>query len=288
MVKKSIFSILAFIFLTGFNYEICAIGSTAISERDISLRAQVSEIYYPGSGKNYVGLAQLIKGDLSLEILKSLGYKIDDILLDGEAKRIDDNTKAPEVLKKIKDVYGQDREAYLRTFVKIVYAERVLYSDIFLKSKEIHKEQYLKAGNFLKSVLSSPKSFKKVAKKIGLETATLKLSLKKGIMPYGDKRMKEEPGAGIDQAKRLIDSVSKIKKGEVYPALIEWSEGYQVIRLLKKEGEEFIIESASIPKRNYDEWYWGQAPKIPVKINDEALKQELLKEVSWARKLKLD
>jgi len=61
-----------------------------------------------------------------------------------------------------------------------------------------------------------------------------------------------------------------------------------VLRLVKKEGEAYVIESVSIPKRDYDEWFWSYASKIPVKINDKALKDELLKQVGWTSKLKME
>lgn len=273
--------------LTGCSKDICTVGDLHISERDIDQRARVSEIYYPGSGKEYVALAQLIKGYLSLEILKSFNYKTDDIVLEGEAKRIDGNTKAPSVLKKIKDVYGRDNAGYLRTFAQVVYGERVLYNEIFLKSEEINKEQLFRADTFLKEAMRSSKSFKEIAKRYEMSVKSLKIS-SKGIMPYGNEIKTVQSISGVEHAKRLSDAVSKIKQGEIYPETIEWLEGYQVIRFVKKDGEDFVIETVNIFKVNYDEWFWDRASKIPVKIYDKTLKDELLKEVTWARNLRLD
>lgn len=120
----------------------CRVGDVSIHEEDINLRAKVSAVYYPQSEKKYIALAQLIKGYLSLQVLKSLGYQVNHSKLEEEAKRIDKDTKAPGILNKIKDIYGRDRNNYLKTFVAVVYAERVLYNEIFLKSKKIHKRNY--------------------------------------------------------------------------------------------------------------------------------------------------
>ncbi len=262
------------------------VGTISISEKDISQRARVSEIYYPQSNRRYVALAQLIKGYVSLEILKSLGHKVDETVLEQEAGRIDRNTKAPDVLRKIKAVYGSDRAGYIKTFVTIVYAERVLYNEVFLKSREIHKEQYLMANGILIDAISSPGSFNEIAKKQGVKASKLRVSRKEGVVPYdsGGKRG-QTGGAGTGMAERLISAVSKIKEGKVYPQIIEWLEGYQVIRLVKKEGESYVIESVFIPKRDYDEWFWEKAKKIPIRIHDRELKEELLREVSWAGNL---
>ena len=77
---------------------------------------------------------------------------MDEAELGGEAGRIDANTKAPDTLKKIKDIYGRDRKGYIKTFVRVVYAERFLYNEAFLKSGEIHKEQYQISGPISKGV----------------------------------------------------------------------------------------------------------------------------------------
>lgn len=60
-----------------------------------------------------------------------------------------------------------------------------------------------------------------------------------------------------------------------------------MIRYIKKEGEDFIVDSVSVTKRDFDGWFWEMAAKIPVKIYEQKLKDELLKEVSWAKNLRL-
>jgi len=92
----------------------------------------------------------------------------------------------------------------------------------------------------------------------------------------------------MQQATKLLDIISPLKEGEVYSNIIEWQGGYQIIRFIKINGEACVIESVSIPKRNYDEWFWEKASSILVKIYDENLKNELLKEVSWAKIINLN
>ncbi|HEX8947659.1 MAG TPA: hypothetical protein VF790_01785 [Dissulfurispiraceae bacterium] len=132
---RVILSVLTLVFLAGCAKEVCSVGDIRITENDLEHRAKVSEVYYPGSGKNYIALSQLIKGYLSLQVLEALGYRVDAAVLEEEARRIDTHTRAPDLLGKIKNIYGNDRASYLNTFVRVVYAERVLYNEVFLKSK---------------------------------------------------------------------------------------------------------------------------------------------------------
>jgi hypothetical protein len=288
MQRKYLFLILVSIFLTGFTQPVCTVGDIPISERDLSQRSMVSEIYYPESRGRYVALAQLIRGYLSGQILKSLGLKVDEAALEKEARRIDLSTRDPDKLKKIKDIYGDERSAYLKTFVSVVYYQRILYSEVFLKSEEIQKDSRNRAEFFFKEAKDSPASFSRIAEKRGLKAVKFVLSEEEGIYPYGverEERLKEKQGIGKDHW--LIKAVSKLKPGDVLPEIKEWQEGYQIIRFVDREGDDFVIESVSIPKKNYSEWFWEQASKIPVKIYDKSLKDQLLKEVSWANNLDL-
>jgi hypothetical protein len=278
--------------------KVADVGGIIITQKDLEQRGKVSEIYYPGSNKAYISLAQLSRAYLSEKVLNSLGYKVDEQVLAAESKRIDENTKAPEVLKKIKDVYGLDKQGYMKTFIRVTYDERYLYNEVFLKSRDIHKDQYLKAQNIIRESQQSPDQFKAISKKYGQEAKTLKISEKEGIKPYEENNKKKPdemgPGGpghenvGMEQAARLIEMVSKVKPGEMYPELVEWQEGFQILRFVNKEGDNYIVESVSIPKRDFDEWFWENAAKIPVKIYNPALKASLLKEVSWASKINMN
>ena len=284
-------SILPFLFPACAKKKVAEVGSIPITAKDISFRAKVSDIYYPGSGKDYIGLTQLIKGYLSEEVLKSLGQKVDQSAWETEAQRIDANTKAPAVLEKVKRVYGRDRKDFLNSFIRVVYAERVLYNEIFLKSAAIHREQREKAEEFLKAASHSPAKFSEVAKARGLDAKKFRLSAEGGIQPLETRRTPAGPrpvGFGQEQAQRLIAAVASLKPGAVAPDLIEWQEGFQALRFLKKEGKDYLVESVSVPKRGFDEWFWERASQIPVRIYNQELKDELVKNVGWAKNLKLE
>ncbi len=273
---------------------VAQVGSIPITEDDLTRRMKVSEIYYPKNGQRYVALAQLIQSYLNEEVLKQLGYKVDQSTWEAESKRIDQNTKSPEQLQKIKDVYGLDHQGYIKTFIRPVYAERYLYNEVFLKSAEIQKEERAKADTFMREVQAAPDQFSKIAEKMGLKPGRLLVSEKEGIQPYEESKRKLPPAgrpaepAGLEQAKFMIDKVKNLSPGQIDPEIIEWQEGYQALRMVGKEGEAYVIESVSVPKKDFSEWFWSSASKIPIKIVDPALKAELLKQVNWTSKLKME
>ena len=287
-MKTTIFIFNIIFLISGCSRGVARVGSIPVMQKDLGLRVKVSEIYYPGSGKPYVGLSQLIKGYLSLEILRSLGHPVDGAAIEAEAQRISMNTKAPDMLDKIKRVFGDNHTAYLNVFVKTVYAERVLYSEIFLKTQEIHIEQRRMAEKVLREATSGPSSFGKIAARYDLKVDRLKVSEKKGITRSAatDPLNRETPG--LEQAGIILRAVVKLSSGAVMPQIIEWPESFQIIKLISKGGSTAVIDSVVIPKKSYDDWFWSKAATIPVLIYDSALKDELLREVSWAKNLKLD
>jgi len=276
--------------LLGCRSEVAQVGHLSITEKDLSRQVRVSELYFPGSGLRHVALSQLIKGYLALEVLKSLGHRVDKAAFQVEAQRIDRETQAPELLQKIKEIYQGDQKAYLHSFVGVVYGERVLYHEIFLPSEEIHRASREKAEALLKAALSSPASFSQIAGHQGVEVANLRISGKQGIRPTKEAfRAKESPSeAHLQQARRLIGYLSNLQPEQLYPEVIKWSEAYQVLRLLRKEGAVYFVQSASVPKRDYEGWFWEQASKVLVRIFDPPLKEELLREVGWAKQLHLE
>lgn len=286
MLKKYLLLFFCLAVITSCSREVARVGDIPVKEKDLQLRAEVSEIYYPQSGERHVALAQLVNGYLSVIALESLGYEVTSAILEEEAKRIQEKTKAPDVLKRIKDVYGWDHGSYRRTFVRVVYAERMLY-EVFLSSKEIHREEHQKAEDFLAAVRARPGDFGAIAQGRGLKTFRLRLSLSKGIMLYG--RQNEEARRGdVQQAQRILESLSTRKKGGLSREVLEWPEGYQVARFLRQEGEDCIVESAVLPKKDFTKWFWDRASMIPVRIPDDVLRNELLHKVSWAKNLKLN
>ena len=279
--------VVALFLVSGCARDAAQVGKIGITEKDLSQRAGVSEVLFPGSGKRQIALAQLVKGYLALAVLQSLDVPTGEAAIEAEARRIDANTRAPEVLKRIKDIYGGDRRGYLDTYVRVVYAERILFNEVFLKDSSIHTAQRKKAEEFLAAAGKRPSAFGTIAKERGLATVAMTLSRRGGIRrpdmtERGTPGGSPEAGVEVGQAARMISALSGVKEGEVAPTAFEWQESCQVIRLVRKEGGAYRIASVSVPKRSFDDWFWETASKVPVRIEDKALKEAFLKEVSWA------
>ena len=287
MLNKHLF-ILCFSLLlfSGCTKPACTVGTIRITDKAIQQRSQVSEIYYPGSGKPYVGLSQLIKAALAEELLSKLNRPIDAAAVEAEAQRIDTNTKDPGTLARIKDVFGKDRKAYLDVFVRPTYVERVLYAEVFLKPSDIHIQQKFAAQELFQQAEKDPASFSTMAALRGLVMQQMRVT-SRGIVPSEKKNGVHEERLDPEAAQRILKAIASARTGSMVSNILEWPESFQVMRLVQKKGDGAVVESVSIPKQSFDIWFWSLASRVPVIIFDSDLKNKLLKEVSWAANLNM-
>jgi hypothetical protein len=105
---------------------VATVGSQALDERDLEWRRRVVLIYYPEANHQRAALGQLVEAALALEALRRRGITLPEGELLAEADRIQRQTRAPERLAAIRAVFGSDRDAYLRVFVRPQLALRRL------------------------------------------------------------------------------------------------------------------------------------------------------------------
>jgi len=222
---------------------------------------------------------QLTKYFKMAAIMKKYGQPVTHEILEKEAERIEENTQRPEWLKKIKDMFQGDHNAYLRVFVLPVYVERSLYYDLFVKSKIIQKEPFERVQSFHQQVLSDGTSFVESAKKTEAKIIPLKVSYEDGVQ-WGDPKEKEPTQNVVDQTKAeqkkwmdkmarsrpsetaevdrwVKDILTPLKPGMVSARLIDNETSWSVIKLVKKSGQKntvYQLEAAVFPKLDWGAW----------------------------------
>ncbi len=262
------------------------VGDYKISVQDAALRDKVIQIYYPQQAEKY-GLKQLVASYTYAQILKNYGKEITEDVVAGEAERIEKNTRAPEVLARIKAVFKDDEAAYRRVFILPTFADRVIYFDFFLKTPEFHAESKAKAASFARVAAAAPEKFASEAGKLGLSPAKLLVSLAHGLEwdydktrsapPTSDapaevqKRLQEQSDTGVSQEGQtwMNDVIKPLKKGEVSLAPVERQEHWLVVRYLgpsKTMPGAQELESVSFPKADYEAWLNGERDKISIQM----------------------
>lgn len=262
---------------------VAEVGDYQLSKKDVELRDKMIAVYYPENKASY-GLTQLVSSYTYAQILKNHGREITPDVLKAEEERINTSTRAPEVLERIKSIFKDDHDSYLKIFILPTFADRVIYFDFFLKTPEFHLASKTKAEEFLKMIRSKPEKLREEAEKLGLVVSKFKVSLSGGLEwespdkqkkqgpdlpPAVQERMKEQETTQISQEGQIwMKELESLKKGEVGPNLMERQDVWAVVRYLgpnPKQSSARDMEIVAFPKADYDAWLKAETEKVPVK-----------------------
>lgn len=260
------------------------ITKTAISQRD-----EVARIYYPQNTTS-VGLKQLSDAYLTASVLRRNGHEIDDVVLQKEAERIEKNTLMPEMLARIQAIFGKDREAYKMVFVLPTYAERTIYFDFFLRNSALQANSRRVAEEFLRRALASPQRFAELVAADKKTLAPFTVSLHEGIKWQNtDESAAQVSGAGAREmppglskeiaarqertqsaeGKRWIqDIVNNLKPGEIWNAVLDAGEQWQIVRYKGPKGDAHALEAVFFAKADFQKWFDAEKSQVPVKVID--------------------
>lgn len=268
--------------------EAARVGAKAIDDATVTRRTNLyANTKYNLKDLRYVTLAQLIRGELALQLLQGAGIKIGNAELEAQATRDEANLQSAEGQKLLKIIAGSDRQTYLDTFVLPAYAEKKLYNEVFLKAKDTRKKSQQRAEALLRDILAKPAAFAGIAGKSGAKVERLSASLKNGITLIEGKERRLISVPFSLRSKILETALSALKNNEVSSKLVEWPDSYLIVRMAGKEKDNFLADVIFFPVGGFNEWFFARAAKIPVKITDPQLKKEFLKNVEWAKKLNL-
>jgi len=272
---------------------IATVGDYEITQKDKTLRDQIQHVFYPKDPHSY-GLDQLTTAFTYAQILKNNGHEVTEHLLRAEDMRINKNTKAPEVLKKIRDLFKGDDEAYQKVFILPTYAERTIYYDFFTKNPKAQERSLGRVREFLSELEKTKSSLQDLAKKSDLIFKKFTLSKEKGIEWEKETPAKKTGGApekpglidmsvqapaeirnhvaqelqgkSLESAQFWVDNVIKyMKPGEVFQSPVDYEEAWLVVKYVKLLGKgKFQLEAVFIPKDNYQQWLEAETAKIRV------------------------
>ena len=273
---------------------IATVGDYEITQKDKVLRDQIQRVFYPQDPHSY-GLDQLVNAFSYAQILKNNGHEITEHLLRAEDMRINQNTKAPEVLRKIRALFKGDEEAYKKVFVLPTYAERTIYYDFFSKNPKAQERSLAKVRKFLDELNNTQTSLQDQARASDLVFKKFTLSKEKGIEWEKETRSKDRgdapgspgiidmstqapaeirdhvdqelQGKSLESAQFWVDNVIKyMKPGEVFQSPVDYEDTWLVVKYVKLLGKgKFQLEAVFIPKDNYQQWLDAEMAKLRIK-----------------------
>jgi hypothetical protein len=209
-----------------------------------------------------------------------LNVKVNREEIIAEAKRIDEETKAPDILACVKKAFGRNREDYLTYFVSPSLYNRKVHS-AFNLSVSIHKEAIEKIEAVKAEVFKKPEKFETIGRSRGnFESSAYppkeKNTTPEILIPYGF-------GEKTDYAENpfVKNVLSRLKLGEIFPNVVEDDYSYKLVKLLSSEkGNDGVtryrFEAITVAKRSFDEWFREINKDVTIKICDKSLYEKIM------------
>ncbi len=273
--------------------KIATVGQYDITQRDIDLRDQLAKVYFPHQTAS-AGLKQLTDAYIYAEILRSHNAPVTSEVLLAEQDRIDKQSLMPEMLARIKNIFGKDKDAYQRVFVLPIYVERVLPFEFFPKSSEIHAERFKIASTFFASVQNDPKKFYELAKQHGVIPQLFTVSLREGlqkkseVIPQAQAPLGANGSAGVppsiqqameiqqreglsEEGKKWIEELIKpLEKGALIPKVIDQESRWLIVRYIgptPKVPGSYDLDVVSFAKIDFTSWLEQEKAKIKINVS---------------------
>jgi hypothetical protein len=230
-----------------------------LTKRDIDYKIKVEQCY--GAKWSYEqSLINLIDSFLQQAVLKKM-FNLEPSLVDlmDSAKNIDKNTKAPEILKCVKRVFGNKTNYYLRLYVRPVLINYKLHQT-FSFSEKIHQQEIAKIEQ-IRQEINEGKDLREFK-----EYKQFEVDKQKDIPD-----LLKEADIQFSEDYLVVEVLQKMSKGEIWPNIIADDYTYQIIRLLNEDEGKYYCDGVMVNKKSFDSWfrdYVGQNIKIEIKDKD--------------------
>ena len=250
------------------NEVVARVGSVEIYREDLILQKAVYERCYGQANKDSIEvLAELIRDALEKAVLKAkYGIEPPESILVEKEKWIDKNTKAPEIWRCRKKVYGRNKKALYRNIISPILVNQKLHG-MFSMDTLIHKQERDGIAKIFKKIMEFPESLKTIA---GYDTFQIpkRVSVDKTLLESGAEFVPDQ----------IIDKVLvHLKPGEMWQNIIEDDYSYKIVRLLSENDSSYVCDGVIVMKKPFDKWFREYAIKdVDIEIYNDCLKKSLL------------
>jgi hypothetical protein len=217
------------------------VGTTQITDKEVRLAMkamqamrseQPQDSSRPLEPVNEKGvLGALVRGHTMIELLKIKGVTDLDKLWEEESALLDWGNQ----LEPIKKSLGNNNANLIKLFLVPTLANKLTFSQGYLKDEGFHHTKKNKADDVLKEVLKNPQKFSEIVKKQNLPTfkgvwrKEKIVMYKKPTLQFNTERMGPLPRSTEEYRK---DDLEPLAAGQVLGHLAERNEGWWVVKKL--------------------------------------------------------
>ena len=247
------------------------VGKTTITQAEIENRIAVESAYSNDSLPHHTALAALINDALEWEVADSLGLVPDSMQVRAFIEHVETTTRAPEVLARVKQVFGADTAAYIRQYLepKIVASTLRGYQAYDTAIQSEGRGRIEKAY----ALVAEGSSFAEAA---GMVDGSAEI----------DTLLRTDTVEGTPGAD-LVRLAETLQPGKLFDQVLETAHVYFIVRLSGRDEKRLIVEQLFISKERYEDWLHRVARDLPISIRDKNVEAAIRKDHStlwWLEK----
>ena len=252
------------------NKDIVAVGDNDMTLQDVTYRGAIQHAYGGDTMPVYTALVASVNDLLTLEVARRAGLEPTEADVKSYIAHVEKTTKAPDILQRVKDIFGSDTGSYVRLYLEPKIAETKLqnYQAFDTTVQDKAREQILDAY----ALVAKGASFADAASKAGGVSSVDTFDVEDGGTGATDPVQKNSSLHPLAVLAR-----DHLQPGELFSQVIEDQYAYRLVRLIARRGGNNIVETVTVPKQGYDVWFKKQAETIPITIHDAALVDSIRK-----------
>jgi len=266
--------------------KVATVSGTEITQRDVLFRIGTEDAYGGASRHARDAVVSLINDTLESSVASKHGILVSAEDINAFSKYVDENSKAPEILSKVKAVFKGDEKAYARLYLSPKILNRKLRY-FYSRDVEIHKLERA-AVEKAYSLVMTGKAFQNAASALKLDYSAydIEIGSMAALVPMEVGAPAKKTDAGVKNP--LESVVEKLALGAIYDHIVEDDYSYQVVKLVSKDEKKYSVEAITSRKRSFDDWFSNESHELKVTIFDANLKkavQQSYPDIPWVKTL---
>jgi len=250
-------------------------GQTKLTYEDIVYSKAVHKAQNHGEEiDDTTGLVMLLKKCVNREVARIEKLDVSEADIDAMSDYVDTNVRSTEMLKAVKEVFGEDVSAYRRIFLQPKVVEKKLRF-YFSTDRRIHR---------------GPADLIERARQDVLGGASLQEAAEKNNLKFAKWTQKDPGGANPSPsptAKKpgedpLFEVLRSMAEGEIHKEVIENDKVFRLVHLIRRGEGEYSLEGILVPKQKYDDWHRGIALELRVTIYNPELYDSIQRDYEGA------
>jgi hypothetical protein len=271
---------------------VAKVGARQITREDIIHMILIEKFYKSPSMSEADALFNIMQDAITQEVAHSVGIDVAQSETPQKFPFVDQYTPAEKEdyksqgrLPPQEQTFHVDHGSYAQLYVVPKIFDRKLRR-YYNTSSFLHRKERESINQALQLAISG-KSFAEVASQTGLMTARHELDNKDNSLPAS-----MVPALPADKhlpkMETLFDILDKLAPSGIHPKILQDEDGYQVLRLVARNGQRYTIETIEATKLPFENWLKERTDKLQINIADDALKNEVKRDypdIYWVERL---